>query len=499
MTTRPQTLVPAPAPLNGGDGADHSHHVAAAQPALRNQESPSDVDALLVQRLVEMTNEDPDLWTSKGRNRRDDVHSIFSYPAMMVPRVQRALIGAVLSTQPGVRTLYDPFVGAGTSLVAAMPLGLDCYARDINPLAVLVSRVKTGPYHHTAFARHAHAVVSAAKADSSREILTEFGNCEKWFKPRVVTELSRLRRAIRAVTSRSARRFLWVTLAETVRLTSNDRLSTFKLHARPLEEIKQRDPSPIQTFEELAARHVADLEDFCTILREEGVQHRGRYTETVSIALGDARTHLPTGFVPPGGFDLLITSPPYGDNHTTVPYGQHAFLPLQWIDLGGIHNDVDRTCLRTTQEIDRRSLGGTKAGELEADTAFLCARSDALARTVRRLRPAPPDRIARVVSFYADLQRALVHAVAALRLNAYLIFTVGNRRVEKGEVPNDEILTDLLRNLGVVKVTEIEREIVQKRMPTRNGITDTMRKEDILIYRRDAIVEATDAVSSRQA
>ena len=475
-----------PIPSDSGDGAGHRCDVVVAQAESPGPPPLRSVDDLLVRRLIELTDEDPELWTSKGRNRRDDVHSIFSYPAMMVPKVQRALIDAVLSVQPGVRTLYDPFVGAGTSLVAAMPLGLDCYARDINPLAVLVSRVKTGPYHHEAFARHARLVVAAANGDTSREVLTEFGNCEKWFKPRVVRELSRLRRAIRAVANRAARRFLWVTLAETVRLTSNDRLSTFKLHARPLDEIKQRDPSPIKTFGELAARHVDDLKGFCALLQGGDLQDRGRYSGAVSIALGDALSDLPPGFAPTGGFDLLVTSPPYGDNHTTVPYGQHAFLPLQWIDLDGIHDDVDATCLRTTQEIDRRSLGGTKADELETDTAALCAQSDALARTVERLRSAPPDRVARVVSFYADLRRALVHAVASLRPNAYLVFTVGNRRVGKGEVPNDEILTDLLRHLGVVKVTEIEREIVQKRMPSRNGITDTMRKEDILIYRREA-------------
>ena len=29
--------------------------------------------------------------------------------------------------------------------------------------------------------------------------------------------------------------------------------------------------------------------------------------------------------------DLICTSPPYGDNHTTVTYGQFSILPLLWI------------------------------------------------------------------------------------------------------------------------------------------------------------------------
>lgn len=35
-------------------------------------------------------------------------------------------------------------------------------------------------------------------------------------------------------------------------------------------------------------------------------------------------------------FDLMITSPPYGDSRTTVAYGQFSRLSLQWLDLENI-------------------------------------------------------------------------------------------------------------------------------------------------------------------
>ena len=75
------------------------------------------------------------------------------------------------------------------------------------------------------------------------------------------------------------------------------------------------------------------------------------------LRLGDSAE-----LVPPvqGGHDLLVTSPPYGDNPSTVPYGQYSYLPLQWIDLDDIHEDIDSSYLRSTHEIDTRSLGGSK-------------------------------------------------------------------------------------------------------------------------------------------
>ena len=45
-------------------------------------------------------------------------------------------------------------------------------------------------------------------------------------------------------------------------------------------------------------------------------------------------------------YDLLVTSPPYGDNRTTVPYGQHAFLPLQWVELSDIGKDIPYDCAK---------------------------------------------------------------------------------------------------------------------------------------------------------
>ncbi len=58
-------------------------------------------------------------------------------------------------------------------------------------------------------------------------------------------------------------------------------------------------------------------------------------------------------------YDLLISSPPYGDNATTVTYGQFSYLPLQWIDLDDINESVDKELLNLQNKIDSSSLGGS--------------------------------------------------------------------------------------------------------------------------------------------
>ena len=116
--------------------------LAQRYPPMPDVRAPKDIDSALVE-LLDAKGADPDFWSLKDRDRGDSAHSIFQYPAMMVPLVQRRLLGAVLEARPDIQSIYDPFLGSGTSLVSGMHFGLDAYGNDINPLAVLISRVRT--------------------------------------------------------------------------------------------------------------------------------------------------------------------------------------------------------------------------------------------------------------------------------------------------------------------------------------------------------------------
>jgi len=441
----------------------------------------TEVDAALKAALAAAEAEDPEVWSCPNRVRRESAHALFQYPAMMVPKVQRRLIAAVHSVQPDVYSVYDPFVGAATALVAAMPLGVSCHGCDINPLAILVSRVKMHPMAGATVRQEIGRVVRCAHLDTSTQPAASFRGIDKWFTREAVTAISRLVRPIRETECPHTRRFLWVALAETVRLTSNDRTSTFKLHARPADEIAKRIVGPITTFEEIAQRNVADVESHRLTLERTGQLGADGYTAAVELHLADSATLAP----PPAGYDLLVTSPPYGDNATTVTYGQYSYLPLQWIDFNDIHPDADREYLRSTHEIDKRSLGGRVSTRGLSEVAEpLRARSPALAATLDALVGEPKRLPAKVVSFYKDLDRVLEHAVAMLKPNAYMIWTVGNRMVGGVQVPTDNIISDLLSTHGAMEVVRLGRDIHHKRMPTRNKSTTTMDSETILVLRK---------------
>jgi hypothetical protein len=455
--------------------------IVKREPTKPNVRTQQDIDAELL-KLLEAKGADPDFWSSRDRDRSDSAHSIFQYPAMMVPIVQRRLLGAVLEARPDIQSVYDPFMGSGTSLVSGMHYGLDVYGNDINPLAVLISRVRTSRTVEFTVGVIAEQVAAMAKADQSGTIETSMANREKWFQPEVAVELSRLRRAIRKCSDLWVRRFLWVTLAETVRLTSNDRTSTYKLHARPAEEIAKRDLSPIAVFQGLARENASSFSTFRRRLTEFKQIKSARYVGQAEVQIGDTRQAL-NDWGDAAPFDLLMTSPPYGDNLTTVTYGQHSYLPLHWIDFKDIDLAADIATLRTTHEIDRRSLGGA-SGDAAWEEAKLLEASPRLRRFADGLPSKPEDGRSRLIRFYQDFGASLDSILGVMKSDSHMIWTVGNRNIAGQQVPTDLVLSELLEGLNCKVVTTLTRRIHHKRMPDRNASSATMREEKILLVRK---------------
>jgi 23S rRNA G2445 N2-methylase RlmL len=438
-------------------------------------------DDEIVRQLECLSEADDDYWMFRRGAARTQAHGLTQYPAMMVPSMQGILLGIVSNFDGRVNRVLDPFAGSGTIQVECMRLGLSYAGQDINPLAVLFCRTKSGPFHTSRLASAVKEVVDRVNSDRGRRVEADFPGLEKWFRSEAVIELSRIRRAIRHVAHTWSRRVLWMSLAETVRLTSNSRTSTFKLHIRSREDLRSRLVRPIDTFAAIAMDITERLHEEAVELKKAGhLSENGWYRGDVIVRLGDSAKLVPPV---PGGHDLLITSPPYGDNTSTVPYGQYSYLPLQWIDLQDIDEEADPSYLQSTYEIDSRSLGGSRKNAVR-DVQKLLLLSPSLNQTLRRLRKHPVDRAGRVAAFCRDLNTSLEPAVSALRPHAYMIWTVGNRRVGGAPVPTDAILVDLMAAKRVQLVTRIERRIPSKRMATRNSIATTMREETILVFRK---------------
>ncbi|MFG2614577.1 DNA methyltransferase family protein [Streptomyces anulatus] len=439
---------------------------------------PDSAEEELAARLRERAALSPEFWSFSGRSRREGGHGIFAYPAMMVPQLQGALLEDVQAVDPTVSTVLDPFMGSGTVMLESARRGLSFTGTDINPLAVLLATVKSHIYEPELLAKVRQRIALRVMEDESREIIVNFTNRDKWFRDDVAIDLSKLKRAISAERPRVVRQAFWVALAETIRLVSNSRTSTVKLHSYRPEEIQARQLDAIETFLRISASQIEQLDDQAAAL-SQGLETNPSLSITCTVA--DARNAVRSRNRATA--DILMTSPPYGDNVTTVTYGQHSYLPLQWIDSTDVLG-MRKELLEYTRSIDSISLGGRLKGSLEwADE--LRAKSTAFAQCLDQLHGHPRNAQTRMVAFIRDLDESLDAIVSRLRTNAWMFWTLGERKISGVRVPTVAIVRDLLTARGARHVETLERKIPcgSKRMAARNASVETMNSESVLVMR----------------
>ena len=157
---------------------------------------------------------------------------------------------------------------------------------------------------------------------------------------------------------------------------------------------------------------------------------------------------------------------------------------MQWIPSEDINCPYDY--LRSTQEIDCQSLGG------RINNDSLVEKLDILLKKSKHFRTfycAIPDdektKYRKTISFIADFDESLQNIVQVMKDDAYYIWTIGNRFVGKREIPNAEILQDLMEYYGLALFFKAERQILNKIQPKKNNYSRTMEKEKIMIFHRN--------------
>jgi hypothetical protein len=408
-------------------------------------------------------------WDFANADTKDWTHGYHSYPAMMIPQVARSLIAIVQQHQPGIRSLFDPFMGSGTSLVEGLLAGLTSVGSDLNPLSRLMAQAKTMAWDPEALQSCIETLMdSVADIQISETDWPHFDNVTFWFKPAVITELTRLKRAIENAVPDAIRPFFWVAFSDTVRWVSNSRNAEFKLYRLDENQLAQWDPDVMGTFRKVIARN------------QVGNGHLWACRPLPSVSL-HAYNAMDLSALPAGAFDLMVTSPPYGDSRTTVAYGQFSRLSLQWLNL------ADAADGPAPNKLDQALLGGVASKALQHALP-----SQTLTAALGQIAQTDANRAREVLSFYQDLDITLGEIARVMRPGGYQCWVVGNRTVKKVQLLTDRIITELSERYGLIPVVNFTRTIPNKRMPKENSPTNevgekvtTMNGEKIFILRKD--------------
>lgn len=475
-------------------------------------EKTTDTDKKLISLLQQLPE---NYWDFKEDDTREYTHGIHSYPAMMVCPISRNIIKIMKGIMP-ISSLFDPFSGSGTVLVEGLLSGIpNVVGNDINPLALFLAKVKTTQLDISTLQSYANNLLDSIQnryeqyilqidsvddvltnayeldltakhgwGDNAPHYLTEY--CEKnnvdinipsfknigyWFKPRVILLLQIIKDEINKIEDKNMRNFAFVAFSESIRLVSNRRNGEFKMFRMPPVKVAKFVPDVINEFSTILQRNIEKMNAFVEACSDTGTNSKVTIFQNNATVLQD---------VPNESIDLVVTSPPYGDSRTTVAYGEYSRLSLQWLG-------IDNLSEKEIMGIDKSLMGGAK---FRNDFEYTIP-SQSLRESLFRIKDKDLERAGDVYSFYNDLKNSIKAVSEKTKIGGYHFWVVGNRTVKGELLKTDVIITEIADSYGLEHVYTIDRNIINKVMPSLNSPTnesgvkaETMTNEHIVVLRK---------------
>ncbi len=397
---------------------------------------------------------------------RDSVHP---FPARMAP----GLALEVIAERQGSLRILDPMSGSGTVLAVARSKGHHAVGFDLDPLAVLISRVWTNAVDVEAVQGAAVKVLEQARcafkslptrdayprnADSETRKFTRY-----WFDDYARRQLASLATAIRRVGDRSIREALWCAFSRLIiTKQSGASLAMDLSHSRPHRKFKRAPAKPFRKFKAAVDRVATNCIDCkCRSLGPEALVHEG---DARCLDLSDS------------SIDLVITSPPYLN---AIDYLRCSKFSLVWMG----YSVGDLRSVRST-------IVGTEVGMDARDDREIQALLVDL-----KLQPKLQGRQEAILARYIkDMRRAVEETSRVLAEDGRAVYVVGENTIRGTFIRNAMIMDAVASAAGLRCTSQRSRELPPNRrylpppskQPRTAMLGSRLRREVVLTFQKVA-------------
>lgn len=382
--------------------------------------------------------------------------NLHRYPATMIPQIGIELFKE-LNIKKG--NLLDPYCGSGSSFAVGLDRGIKkMYGFDINPLAVLISQAKftkvdLGDVRSTKQRLRNSIYEFIKKEENLNKIeIPTFKNIEFWYSREILRFLSVIRLFVNKIKDEGIKRLFLVPFSETARECSYTRNSEFKLYRMKEEALLKFNPDVVSVFFQKLEKVLDVYENY----------YHPKINNTqvdISFNVFPERKDF---------YDVVLTSPPYGDSKTTVAYGQFSHFANEWLGIN------------YARQVDSMLMGGKNVKENYS--------RGIIAESIQDIAKESEKRAREISSFYFDLEKSITDVAKSVKKGGKIIYIVGNRTVKGIKLPTDQFIAEKFSENKFEHLVTYERIIGNKVMPSRNSPTnvkgslqETMTKEYIVI------------------
>lgn len=408
-------------------------------------------------------------------------HLLHPYPAKLLMHIPFFFLANSILSQKG-DTVADPFCGSGTVLLESQLASRVAVGADSNPLARLLTTVKTTPIEASALSSASDRLF-ARVPERSRNGRPDVVNLNHWFYPHVTRQLQCLYEAIEATRREDVRDFFRVCFSNCVRKVSlaDPRLSVpvrlregqypeghalrekTDAHLRRLRHI-----NVLTVFEEVLTNCTRRLASIEPLLADWSPAH---------ILSNDARQlhnkATQNGESQDGLIQLVITSPPYPG---AQKYIRSSCLSLGWLGL-----------CRSDELIQHKfqTIGREEFRQVQY-TDFTASGTPAADRILREIHAHNPVRAIIASTYLVEMRDAIREIWRQLRVGGYFVLVAANNQIAGREFKTQHYLRTIAEETGFRTVLRLIDDIRSRGLMTkRNKTASVITREWVLVFAKE--------------
>ncbi|MBR4531065.1 hypothetical protein IKO70_01490 [bacterium] len=391
----------------------------------------------------------PDWAFEDFRSTEQWTHGYHRYPAKFLPNVVKKIIEEYSPSNCNV--IADLFAGCGTTLVEAKAHGIKSIGTDINPVAKLITKVKTTPILPEKLNQAYNDLISCF----DKYFKEDFSNIQKhekldyWFLPSEKSKIAFLYDTINCMdVEEDIKDFFYVSVSHILKNCSRWLQSSTK----PQVDKKKDIPDPFDEFIHHCKKMINSNKEYFDYLTQK------KYLNVpCKICLEDAR-HTS---IESQSLDMIITSPPYV---TSYEYADIHQLTAFWMDY-----------VSNLPEFRKQFIGTSYSHNSSLEVP-----GSAQAQEIVNSLTEKNKRIAKDVALYFnDMQKVAFEMARILVPNGHACIVIGNTKIKDIQIKSAEVFCEFLQNAGLSTENVIKRSIPHKLMPTlRDKITGKFTKLD---------------------